>query len=335
MIPGAPVRAARGAAALAVALCLPHAAFGATPHRYLVLPFENVSAERSLNWIGEALALGVADRLELMGLHALARAERLDAMEAAGVPDGKAVTLATTLKIVAAARADRFVTGTFRFDPKSGVTVTYRLFDAGRATEISDGTRSGALSGVFSLTDPLVAEAVGRDLDGAATALPPTLASFADPPLPIYEAMVRALLETEPERRLSALQKALEMDHRSGPVRRYLALEQIGQGQLPEALASLEGVAAESSPDGWRVNLLRARILAAQGNLDGATAALARSIAARDTAEAHLLLARLSATRGDAARAAAEIDLAAGLDPTHPELDAARRLVAATPPKTL
>ncbi|MBI3449832.1 MAG: hypothetical protein HY049_13060 [Acidobacteria bacterium] len=63
-----------------------------------------------------------------------------------------------------------------------------------------------------------------------------------------------------------------------------------------------------------------------EGNLDGSAAALARSIAARDTAEAHLLLARLSANRGDAARAAAKIDNAAGLDPTNPQFEAMRKL---------
>ncbi|MBI3449830.1 MAG: tetratricopeptide repeat protein [Acidobacteria bacterium] len=289
MIFRAPRKAVRRAAALAVALALPHPSLAAAPHRYLVLPFENVSAERSLNWIGEALALGVADRLELLGLHALTRSERLDSLEAAGVPDGKAVTLATTLKIVTAARADRFITGTFSFDPKSGVTVACRLFDAARAREVWDGARTGTLAGVFALTDPLVTEAAAGDADRAATTPPSALAAFADPPLPIYEALVRALLEAEPERRLAALSKALEMDRRSAPVRRSLALEQIGQGQLADALANLEAIPADSSPDGWRIHLLRARVLAAQGNLDGSTAALARSIAARDTAEAHTL----------------------------------------------
>jgi len=291
-----------------------------------VLPFENLSSERSLNWLGDALAMSLSDRLELLGMRTVTRVERIDALEGLGIPDGKPVTLATTLKIVAAVRADRVVTGSFTYDAKNGVVVSGRLLDAGAAREIWEANRPGTLAGIFALMDPFVIEAANRDDSRLSPQAPSALASIGDPPLTVYEILVRALLETEPERRLSALLKALDMDRRSITVRRAVAIEQFDQGLLADALASVDALPAEACPDGWRMHLLRGRILAARGDLDGAVASLAKSIALGDSAGAHLLLARLSASRGDMARAQAEVDLAAGLDPGNPELEAVRSI---------
>jgi tetratricopeptide (TPR) repeat protein len=324
---------ARGLAG-AAALLAATAPSSAATHRYLVLPFENLSPERSLNWIGDALSMSLSDRLELLGMRTVTRVERIDALEALGIPEGKPVTLATVLKIVAGVRADRVVSGNFAYDPKNGVVVSGRLLDPLAAREIWEGTRPGTLAGIFSLMDPLVIEAATRDESRLSPAAPSALTSIADPPLTVYELLVRALLETEPEKRLAALRKALDVDRQSIPVRRALAVEQFDQGLLAEALGSVDAIPPEASPDGWRMHLLRGRILAARGDLDGAIAALSKSIALGDSADAHLLLARLSASRGDAPRALAEVELAAGLDPGNPEIDVVRALAnkSATPP---
>jgi len=303
--------------------------------RYVVLPFENLSSERSLSWLGDALAMSLSDRLELLGMRTVTRVERLDALEGLGIPDGKPVTLATALKIVASVRADRVVTGSFTYDPKSGVSVTGRLLDAGAAREIWEGTRPGTLAGIFALMDPLVIEAANGDASRLSPAAAGALTSIPDPPLPVYEILVRALQETEPEKRLAALRRALDVDQRSIPVLRAIALEQLDQGLLADALASVDAAPAEAGPDGWRMHLLRGRILAARGDLDGAVAALGKSIALGDSADAHLLLARLSASRGDADRAQAEVDLAAGIDPGNPELEAVRRLARRSSPRPI
>ena len=304
---------------IAAALFAPTTAV-AGPHRYLVVPFENLSRERSLNWIGDALALSLADRLELLGMRTAGRGERLDALESLGLPDGKPLSLASASRLAAAVRADRLVTGTFNYDPNVGVVVSGMLLDPRSVNQIWEGTHPGALARILSLMDPLVLEAAAKDTSRLSPADPSTLGTFSDPPLTVYETLVKALLEPEPERRLAALQKALGMDRRSTAIRRAIAFEQFDGGRLAEALATLDGIAADQCPDGWRLHLLRARILAAQGNLDAALQSLSKSIAAGDSADAHLLLARLSSTRGETARARAEIEIARGLDPGNPEL---------------
>src|SRR5262245_44612169 len=140
--PASAVKAAAGFV-IAVAVTAPT---WAAPQRYLIFPFENLSSERSLNWLGEALAMSLADRFELLGMRAAPRAERLDAQDVLGLPGGTALTLASQMKLAGAVRATRLVTGTYKFDPANGVTVTGYLIDAAGGARLWDTSRPGTLA---------------------------------------------------------------------------------------------------------------------------------------------------------------------------------------------
>ncbi len=290
----------------------------AGPSRYLVMPFENLSSEPSLNWLGEAIAISVAERLELLGMRTVTRRERLDALEDLSLPPETPLSLATTFRIAESVRARRLVVGSFTFEQANGVEVTARLIELETMKPIWEGTRQGSLAGIFSLSNPLVLAAAALDEHRVSSAAPGELETVSDPPLPLYEIIVRASFERTPEERIAALQKGLEMNSRSEPLREALAFATADAGLIDEALANLDAVPPESSLVGWRLYLLRARLLVVKGEIDKAIEALHRSVAAGENAEAHLLLARLSIRKGDHLRARAELDLAAGLDPGHP-----------------
>jgi len=217
-------------------------------------------------------------------------------------------------------RSGRLVTGSFTYDPNSGVVVAARLLDAEAMRQIWEGKRPGTLAGIFALMDPLVLEAAAQDESRLAVAGPSSLGAISDPPLPLYEIIVRGLQEAEPDRRVTALEKGLELNRQARPLLRALAFALYEAGRRDEALAKLDAAPADSFPDGWRLHLLRARILFAKRDLDGAVTSLGRSIASGDSADAHVLLARIHADRGDLRAAAAEMDLAAGLDTGNPDL---------------
>ncbi len=303
----------------------------AAPRRYLVMPFENLSAERSLNWLSEALASSLADRFELLGMRTVTREERVQALDSLAFPPGTQPTLASTLRLAAAVRASRFVTGSYTYDPKDGVVVSARLLDVDAARQIWGGKRPGTLAGIFSLMDPLALEGAVQDDSRVSVPAPSTLGSISDPPLPLYEILVRGIQEPDPDRRVATLEKGLVMNRLSPALLKALAFEMFDAGRLDEALSRLDQIPEASCPDGWRLQLLRGRILAAQGNPAGAVAALSRSIAAAESPDAHLLLARLHAAAGEKASAGTEIDLAAGLDPEHPELAEVRALLQPPP----
>lgn len=308
--------------AVALALLAALAADGllAGPRRYLVIPFENLSSEPSLAWLGEALSERVASRLELMGMRTVTRTERLDALADLALPNGPPLTMATMLRVAERVRAERLVTGSFSYEARNGVKVMGRLLDLEDMKQIWNGTRPGTLAGIFGLMDPLVLEAASRDRDRLASTTPGDLASIADPPLPLYEIIVETRAEPEPERRAALLEKALEQNRQSAHLRRALAEALSEAGRLKEALDHLEKIPAKSAPDAWRLYLHSARLRVASGDIEGAMADLSRSVEAGDNAEAHLLLARLHADRGELFKARAEAKLAAELDPGHPDL---------------
>src|SRR5437879_533482 len=65
----------------------------------LVFPFENVTNDRSLDWIGEGISELIIERLQPeSGVSTFAREERLAAFEKLGIPETTTVSRATALK---------------------------------------------------------------------------------------------------------------------------------------------------------------------------------------------------------------------------------------------
>jgi len=307
-------------AVLGAMLCLLLAASAAEagPRRYLVMPFENLSSEPSLSWLGEAVAKSLEDRLEVLGMRTVSRRERADALEDLSLPEDAPFTLATTFRLAERMRASRVVTGSFDYDPKAGVMVKARLVDLDGKRQLWQGSRSGSLAKIFTLMDPLVKAAALADGNRVSPAPMDALAEVEDPPLPVYEVIIRSLSEDEPEQRVAALEKGLEIDTRSAPLMRALAFANADAGRVEESLRRIAAIPDESKARDWRLYLLEARMKMAEKDEAGAMEALSRSISVGESAGAHLLMARIYAARGEKDRASAEIDLAEGLDPGHP-----------------
>jgi len=66
----------------------------------LVFPFENLSDDRTLDWIGEGISELIIGRLQTEpGVYTFSREERLSAYEKFGIPETAMVTRATALKL--------------------------------------------------------------------------------------------------------------------------------------------------------------------------------------------------------------------------------------------
>lgn len=313
---------------LAVLLAAPAQDAHAGPKRYLVFPFENLSSEPSLSWLGEALAMSLEDRLELLGMRTVGRTERLDALEDLSLPAGVPLTLATTTRVAVRTRAVRLVMGSFDYHAEDGVMVKAWLLDLEGLRQIWRGGRSGSLANIFTLMDPLVVEAAAADGERVSPRGAESLAGLEEPPLPLYEILVRSLSEEESEQRLGALAKGLTMDPRSLPLMRALVFANADAGRVEEAISKVRAIPQEKVARDWRLHLLEARLLLAEGDVAGALEAASRSIVAGESADAHLLMARLLSMRGEADRALAELELAEGLDPEHPEISGLRSMGA-------
>src|SRR5436309_3370850 len=105
----------------------------------LVFPFENVTNDRSLDWIGEGISEIIIERLQPEpDVFAFAREERLAAVEKLGIPETTAVSRATALKLGWDMAADQLVTGRFRGTAEN-FQIVARIVDleAGAASEIA------------------------------------------------------------------------------------------------------------------------------------------------------------------------------------------------------
>lgn len=295
--------------------------------RYAVLPFVFSPPHRDLQWLTEAFALSVADRLELLGFTVATRRERAEVAPGAGISSPSPLTLASRLKLARAVRSERAVTGTLAFEsseqtgPAGGqLIVTAVVIDVATDRFLHKRTLRGTMNELFSMMDEVALEVAWQDPAPPGPEARPAIKKIDDPPLPAFEAAMRAIVEPDPERQAGLIETALGAAKDHPLLQRRLGDCLIESGRVDEGLAKLRALDPATQPDPWRLHLDLAEILLARGELDESARSAALSVTARDTASGHLLLARLALLRGDPALAAREAELAASLDPKHPGL---------------
>jgi len=188
----------------------------------LVFPFENLSNDRTLDWIGEGIAELIIGRLQPEpGVYIFAREERLAAYEKLSIPETATLSRATVLKLGLDLGADSVITGSF-----SGTAEDFRIvvrlidMEAGAATDLKAG---GELQDVIPLTMSLSWQVLRKIIPGTAS---PESDYTARPPTPrsAFENYIRALLSQDLQKRIDLLQTAVRLYPRYGP-----ALFQLGR----------------------------------------------------------------------------------------------------------
>ncbi|HKT80220.1 MAG TPA: tetratricopeptide repeat protein [Vicinamibacterales bacterium] len=110
----------RVVAMLVAAVTLTAAAANAQERpRTLVMPFENVTREGRIFWLGEASAVLLADDLNALGGRAITREERRAAFERLQVPPAATLTEATIIRLGQLVGATEVVIGTLELDDES------------------------------------------------------------------------------------------------------------------------------------------------------------------------------------------------------------------------
>jgi hypothetical protein len=171
--------------------------------------------------------------------------------------------------------------------------------------------------------------------DGAAAG---TLASHDDSdaghdfPLVAYENYVRGLIEPSAPKQITFLRKAVQQSPGYPKACFQLARVLARGGKRGEAEGVLKGISGEPVPYVAEFHALSGELALDAGRLTDAEAQARASLSARETAEAHLLLARIAHSNSDAAQALKELDRAQTLDPDNPDIDSLRRQIRKDPP---
>jgi tetratricopeptide (TPR) repeat protein/TolB-like protein len=235
------------AALLSLLVCLgpPTPPAAETEPRILIVPFETPGRDGRTYWLGEAVAILMADDVNGRGLGAITRPSRERAYNQLHLPPSALLSRATVIKVGELVGAGQVIVGEVKVDGDA-LTVKARpiRIDVGRAD--SEVTERGNLGDLFAIV-----QKVARRLVPGGTDVPAGPA----PSLQAFEQYVKGLLAEQPASQASFLEAALALD--PGYDRARLALWEVrtSQGDHAAALAAARAV-GEGSPVARRARFL-------------------------------------------------------------------------------
>jgi tetratricopeptide (TPR) repeat protein len=232
--------------------------------RILVVPFETPARDGRTYWLGEALAVLVADDLNARGLGAITRTARERAYDQLHLPPNAVLSRATVIRVGQIVGAEQVIVGEVEVD---GDALTMHLrpirIDVGRAG--LDVTEHGKLEDLFALASRAIRRAVPGGSGSTATPAPPSLQTF--------EQYIKGLLAEQPASQASFLETALKLDPSYDRARVALWEVRTAQGDYAAALAAVKRV-SKTSPASRRARFLAALSMMGLKQYDEAFAAL-------------------------------------------------------------
>ena len=171
----------------------------------LVFPFENQTADRNIDWLGEGLPELILDRLSSeRTLYVFDRAERISAYERAGIPESVSISRSTAIKLGWDLGADAIITGRM-VGPPEDFTIEARVVDLARLSVSEGFTATGKLDDVIQMAASLSA-VLSRTFRANSAAV-----AASSIPRSAFENYVRALLTQDPQRRTDLLLEAVRL----------------------------------------------------------------------------------------------------------------------------
>jgi len=206
-------------------LLLPLILFGAAgvvqaDSNVVVFSFDNLSNDRTLDWIGEGISELIIQRLRPEpGVYVFAREERLAAYEMFGIPDTSVISHATALKVGWGSGADQIVIGNFSANGGKFRMIA-RLVDLQAETAVAINLE-GQLEDVIPLTMNASWQLLKKLVPGT---LSPESDYTARPPIPrsAFESYIRGILNQDLQKRIDLLQTAVRLHPHYGPAQLQL-----------------------------------------------------------------------------------------------------------------
>ncbi len=218
--------------------------------RLLVVPFENAGRDGRLFWVSEGAATLLTGTLEVMGVGAVSRDERLKAFERLQLPPAASLSEATIIRTAQVLGATDVVMGSVSvMDGQITVTARALRLDTGRMRPPI--VEIGPLADFFAVFDRLARQLVP-------SAAPPTAGADVERgSLAVFESYIKGLVAETTSAQIRFLEGALKLAPGFAPARIALWRVYTAQGDHAKAAA-----AALAVPPASRESR-RARFLAA------------------------------------------------------------------------
>jgi tetratricopeptide (TPR) repeat protein/TolB-like protein len=233
------------------------------PDKILIVPFDTAGRDPRTYWLGEGVAMLVAESMSARGLGAISRSARERAYEQLHLPPHTTLSRATVLKVGQLAGATQVIVGDVQVEANA-LTIRARAIhmDVGRAAP--DVVERGSLEELFSVADRVTQ----RLIPGGATAAP-----RPSPSLQVFEQYIKGLLAERPASQAEFLEAALRKDPSYDLVRLALWDVRNAQGDHAAALEAVKAIPA-STANGRRARFLAALSLTSLRRYDEAFATL-------------------------------------------------------------
>lgn len=177
----------------------------------LVLPFENASKAPGLDWIGEAFAEVLGQRMASPWLYVVPREDRTYAFDRDGIPLNVRPSHATLFRIAEQMDADYIVLGHYAFDGQT-FTATAELLDVKRLKLSPDITESGPLNSLIEIQTALAWDLLRLIRPDYSTTRNEFLAGSPPIRLDAFENYIRGITASTREEKIKRLRQAVRLN---------------------------------------------------------------------------------------------------------------------------
>ena len=175
----------------------------------LVLPFDNHSGQKALDWIGDSFPDTLNQRLASTGLFTITREDRQFALDHLGLPVDFRPSRATTIRIAQTLDAEFVVVGSYTTQG-SRIVVQAQVLEVGALRLSHPIADSSELARLFDVENAL-AWSVAREIDPHLGVAQQTfLAASAGIPLSSFENYIRGVDAASPQERIRRLALAIQ-----------------------------------------------------------------------------------------------------------------------------
>ncbi len=237
----------------------------------LVLPFDNGTAQPSLEWIREAAAELLSSRFASAGFSPMNRQDRLYALDHLGLPEGFQPSRASSLKLAQTLDADSIIVGAYRMEG-TDLVAEARVVDVPHLRMSQMVTARGDLRNLIAVFDSL-AWKLTRVLDpGFSVAEETFVATGKTIRVDAFEQYIRGITEPDQAERQRHLEQAVKLSSDFAPAWMALGREDYAEQQYEQAAAAFARV-GQNSPDALEAGFYRGLSLLFFGEYTKAEAA--------------------------------------------------------------
>jgi len=176
----------------------------------LVMPFENLTSQQNLDWVGESVSEVLNQRLASAGFLPITRTDRLYALDHLGLPQNFQPSRASMLRLAQTLDADYVIYGSYSMSGNS-LTATAHILDLPALKVGQPITQQAELPHLLGLLNSL-AWRTARQLDPTYSVAEETfVAANANVRLDAFENYIRGLVEADPAERLKHLKESVRL----------------------------------------------------------------------------------------------------------------------------